>query len=160
MKPSTGDPSSPKIVVNPYTKAVASSSAFSVEAMAAELHRSQVALERLRLENKKYRERDEAANAPLSGGILAWSDAKAVRMMYLSNMCNGSMLISAAVGSFFIPGETAVSTLTRIILVAYMVFLGCLMLAMECNLYLIQEKVRLRFGWLFTYSGRAAFILL
>ena len=158
--------SSPKVVVNPYSIAAAaassptSASAFSLEAMAAELQRSQVALERLRQENRKYRERDEAANAPLSGGILAWSDEKAIRVMAMSNMWNGVAFICAAVGSFFIPGETPTTTFARIILVAYMVFLGGLMMAMECSVSMVQERVRERFGWLFTYAGRASFILL
>ncbi len=131
-----------------------------MEAMALELHRSQVALERLRAENRKFRERDENANAPLSGGILGWSDEKAIRVMSLSNMCNGAVFVAAAVGSFFIPGETTTTTLARIVLVAYMVVLGGLMMAMECNIATLQAPLRERFGWIFTYSGRSTFILL
>ena len=173
----TTTPSSPRVVVsNPYALAQHTNSqqhpgsstpaplippsAFSMEAMALELHRSQVALERLRAENRKFRERDENANAPLSGGILGWSDEKAIRVMSLSNMCNGAVFVTAAVGSFFIPGETTTTTLARIVLVAYMVVLGGLMMAMECNIATLQAPLREHFGWIFTYLGRSTFILL
>ena len=126
---------SPRVVVNPYAAAAGGASpqpppqspaaaAYSIEAMAAELQRSQAALARLRAENRKYREQEEMAAAPLSGGILAWSEAKAVRTMQSANMCNGALLVAAAVGSFFIPGDTTASTFARIVLVAYMMCAG------------------------------------
>ena len=150
MQPWKSEAPSPRVVVNPFNVALSSSSGatgvppqtpasptaasspYSMEAMAAELQRSQAALARLRLENRKYKEHEELENAPLSAGILAWSEAKAVRTMQTSNMCNGAFLIAAAVGSFFIPGDTAVATFARIVLVCYMVCVSASGIAFGC----------------------------
>jgi hypothetical protein len=121
-------PSSPRVVVNPYAAAAGAGSPAALptspQAMAAmvlELQRSQAALVKLRAENRKYRVREELESAPMSGGILAWSEERAVGTMQMSNMCNGACLIAAAVGSFFIPGDTVVLSFARLVLVCYMV---------------------------------------
>lgn len=160
---------SPKVVVNPYAAAGASSAAASgtptpppspyvMQAMALELQRSQQALARLRAENRKFREKEELENAPMSGGILAWSEKKAVNVMASANTLNGLALIAAAVGSFFIPGDTTASTFARVVLVCYMVFLGCVMIVMELHIGNLQVQLRDWLGFLFTYNGRSCFI--
>ena len=122
---------SPRVVVNPFAAALSASSPpptpasaptspYAMAAMAAELQRSQAALSRLREENRKYRVREELENAPMSGGILAWSEQRAVSTMQTANLCNGALLIAAAVGSFFIPGDTVALTFARAVLVLYM----------------------------------------
>jgi hypothetical protein len=123
---------SPRVVVNPFaaaqaaaatppTPASAPTSAYAMQAMVAELQRSQAALAKLRAENRQYKVKEELENAPMSGGILAWSEQRAVSTMQTANLCNGALLIAAAIGSLFIPGETAVATFALVVLVCYMV---------------------------------------
>ena len=124
--------SSPRVVVNPFaaaqaaaatppTPASAPTSAYAMQAMVAELQRSQAALAKLRAENRQYKVKEELENAPMSGGILAWSEQRAVSTMQTANLCNGALLIAAAIGSLFIPGENAVATFALVVLVCYMV---------------------------------------
>ena len=126
---------SPRVVVNPYAAAAAAASRggggpaaaaspYAMAAMALELQRSQAALAKLRAENRQYKVQEELSNAPLSGGILAWSEQRAVGTMQTSNMLNGAALMAAAVGTFFIPGETVALSFARLVLVCYMVCVG------------------------------------
>jgi hypothetical protein len=99
-------------------------SPYAMAAMALELQRSQAALARLRAENRQYKAQEELSNAPLSGGILAWSEQRAVGTMQTVNMLNGAGMMAAAVGTFFIPGETVALSFARLVLVCYMVCVG------------------------------------
>jgi hypothetical protein len=90
-----------------------------------------------------------------------WTKSKALTTMRMFNCCNGCCLVIAAVIAFLVPGGSSGSILPSfdsITLSAYTVLLGLLMMCAECNMAMLQRKLRSNFGFLFTYAGRAAFI--
>jgi hypothetical protein len=89
-----------------------------------------------------------------------WSRSKALTTMRISNCCNGCCLIGGAIAAFLIPTGTLLPSFDTVTLSAYVVLLGLLMMCAECNISLLQGKLRNNFGFLFTYLGRSLFIFL
>lgn len=90
-----------------------------------------------------------------------WSESRAVWTMRLGNIFNSLFLCIASIATFFISGATpAPSTFARYILSGYLFFLGILLLSVDLNIASLRQRTRRNFGFLFTYVGRAVYILL
>ncbi len=93
--------------------------------------------------------------------IEEWSESRAVWTMRLGNIFNALFLCTASIATFFISGPTpAPSTFARYILSGYLFFLGMLLLSVDLNIESLRQRTRRNYGFLFTYVGRAVYILL
>lgn len=92
-------------------------------------------------------------------GPLSWSFSRSVRMMRLFNLLNGVLLVIFAIVSFLLPSGSLLPSFSSITIAGYVVFLGLLMCTVELNLAAVQGRVRRNFGFLFSFAGRAAFVL-
>ena len=93
--------------------------------------------------------------------IQDWSENRAVWTMRLGNIFNALLLCVASIATFFISSVTpAPSTFARYILSGYLFVLGILLLSVDLNIASLRRITRLNFGFLFTYMGRAVYILL
>lgn len=96
--------------------------------------------------------------SPHAYDVRQWSKSKALNTMRLCNCCNGCCLIIGAVVAFLIPTGTLFPTAATVTLAAYVILLGILMMCAECNLAMLQRRLRNNFGFMFTYIGRAMYI--
>jgi hypothetical protein len=81
--------------------------------------------------------------------------------MRLANFCNGLALGVLGVIIFLSP-EGQLNNEIRfdtVVLSAYVVFIGLVLCCVELGLPALQRWVRLRCGFMFSYIGRATFLL-
>jgi hypothetical protein len=78
----------------------------------------------------------------------------------MGNCCNGLCLATFAVIVFLLPTGSLVPNFQTITVSGYLAFLGLMMCCVELNIQAIQQVVRRRLGFLFSFIGRAVFIFL
>ena len=103
----------------------------------------------------------DAKRPVLSSSIDTWSENRAVWTMRLGNIFNALLVSFASIATFFISSpEPAPSTFARYILSGYLFFLGLVLMMLDTNIAFFQRTARRNCGFLFTYMGRALYILL
>ena len=95
---------------------------------------------------------------PHAYDVRHWSKSRALNTMRLCNCCNGCCLIIGAIIAFLIPTGTLLPSAATVTLASYVILLGILMMCAECNLMMLQRRLRNNFGFMFTYIGRALYI--
>jgi len=111
--------------------------------------------------DSRARLRRPAAPAPAKG-VLGWSTGTALTVMRIANFCNGLALGVLGVIIFLVPTEGSNEVSVRfdtLVLSGYVVFIGLVMCGIEIGLPSVQRWVRRRCGFMFSFMGRAVFIL-
>ena len=90
--------------------------------------------------------------------VASWTDKGMLNTLRCVNMFNGALVILAAV-LVFITGIVALS-FTTATLSCYIIAFGLVMMVVECNISNLQSCVRAQCGFLFSFWGRATFIIL
>jgi COPI associated protein len=111
---------------------------------------------------------DENAGMPSGGGVVPpaapekttirnWSKTKLLRVLRVFNMLNGLTMIATAILVFFV--SIVSISFTSLITSGLVCFFGILLTCLECNILGIAPKLRKNFGFVFSFWGRAVFIV-
>lgn len=85
--------------------------------------------------------------------------SEASSMIRLTNLLNAVLIVFVGIWSTFNLGNIAFGEFTFISISAYLTFFGCLLCCFELRIGFIEENVRKYFGFMFTFIGRAVFLI-
>lgn len=87
------------------------------------------------------------------------SGSSAAGMLRLTNMANAVLLVFAGVWSFLDITNILSLSISFYFLAAYLICFGTLLCCFECRIGYFENRVRDSFGFLYSYAGRAVFLL-
>lgn len=89
--------------------------------------------------------------------VAQWPTKKVTRTLRMANMLNGLCMMLTGILVLLV-GFVNIS-FTNITVSSYVVFFGMMMMCLECNLGNLAPKFRRNFGFMFSFIGRAIFIV-
>jgi len=89
--------------------------------------------------------------------VKEWSKSGMLNTLRVLNLVNGLLLILADVLLFIVAAANV--TFTSIVLSVFLVFFGLMLTCLECNIGNLAPRFRRNFGFLFSFVGRASFII-